>query len=462
MSTRTPIQLPAAPAAGAPTYRFWGHQKPPADAERLCSVVVRKATEEPTRATLRIYGPIDSWGGFWGVSAKEVAEALDALDESVTDITVRVNSPGGECFEGLAILNLLRAHRARVTAVVDGLAASAASFIAAGCDETVMAPGTTMMIHDPWSSAWGCNADEMRKEAGILDKIAESMASLYADAAGGTAADWRAVMVEETWYTADEAVTAGLAQSVAVIPDTGQVATAGNDEHDDAEDPLTDPAALFDLSHFAHAGRTAAPAPRVAPGIAAHARDFLRAQAAQDHTPPAASADGSTTHQEGTAVFTDEQITEIRGALNLSADADADAVLTALRERTSTQNTSTTPEGMQLVERDVLAELRAGAAAGREAQATLAAQERDRTIAAAVADGRITPARRDHWSTAYDADPEGTRQILASLEPGLVVNTTEAGHGGQPEAADDTATFEAAHVAFLKQQGITTKTEKGA
>ena len=464
MTTRPLIPLPEPLAAEQDkTYRYWGSQKPPANADVLCSVVVRQATAEPGKASLRIYGPIDSWGGFWGVSAREVAEALDALDASVTDVTVRINSPGGSCFEGLAILNLLRAHPARVTAVVDDIAASAASFIATGCDETVMSPGTTMMIHDPWSSAWGCNADEMRKAAGILDKIASSMADLYADAAGGTADAWRAVMVEETWYTAEEAVTAGLAQRVGVVPEAGQVTTAGNDE-DDLEDEgseLDDAAATFDLTIFNHAGRDHAPAPGIAPAVAAESRDFLRTRA-QAPRPPAASAGGST-NTERDEMFSTEQLNQIREALNLSADADADAVMTALHERTNTPPPAATaqiPEGMALIERDTLATLQAGAAAGEAAQRALAEQERDRTISAAVTDGRITPARRDHWARAYDADPEGTRELLASLEAGLVVNTTESGHAGQSESNEDAA-FEAAHATLLRKQGITTTTQEG-
>lgn len=440
MTARNLIPVPE-PLAGESekTYRYWGKQKPPANADVLCAVVVRQVTDEPGKASLRLYGPIDSWGGPWGVSASEVAAALDALDESVTDITVRINSVGGSCFEGLAILNLLRAHPARVTAVVDGIAASAASFIATGVDETVMSPGTTMMIHDPWSSVWGCNAEEMRKAAGVLDKIASSMADLYAEAAGGTADAWRAVMVEETWYTAEEAVAAGLAQRVGVVPDTGQVATAGNDDAtaDDDQGEDFDASALFDLSIFNHAGRDNAPAPGVAPGIAAEARDYLRAKT-QAPEPPAASAGGSI-NTEVTEMFSSEQLNTIREALNLSADADADAVMTALQARTATPEASVPaiPEGMALIERDTLATLQAGAAAGEAAQRVLAEQERDRTIAAAVTDGRITPARRDHWARAYDADPEGTRELLASLEPGLVVNTVESGHGGQPEIAED-------------------------
>ena len=115
-------------------------------------------------ATMRLYDPIDSWGEYWGVSAKEFAQALDDLPSNVTEIRLHINSPGGDVFDGVAIVNSLRSHPARVVAVVDGIAASAASFIATAADETIMAPNSEMMIHDAWGLCVG-NAAEMRQMA---------------------------------------------------------------------------------------------------------------------------------------------------------------------------------------------------------------------------------------------------------------------------------------------------------
>src|SRR5690606_8982099 len=75
-------------------------------------------------AVMRIYDPIDDWGGPWGLSAKEFVQALDELPEDTTEVHLHINSPGGMVWEGLAILNALRQHRARVVAIVDGIAAS--------------------------------------------------------------------------------------------------------------------------------------------------------------------------------------------------------------------------------------------------------------------------------------------------------------------------------------------------
>lgn len=197
-------------------------------------------------AKLRMYDPIDDWGGDWGVSAKEFAGALGALPADVHTINLHINSPGGMVFEGVAILNQLRQHSARIVAVVDGLAASAASFIACGADEVQMAPNTQLMIHDAWALAIG-NAATMREAGDLLDRLSDNIASVYAAKTGGTTEEWRTAMLAESWYSAEEAVSAGLADSV-----VGQGVDA---------DEVAKALASCDLSSFKHAGRDDAPTP---------------------------------------------------------------------------------------------------------------------------------------------------------------------------------------------------------
>ena len=181
----------------------------------------RPRNEAPTvgvsgeTATIRLYDSVDSWGGWWGLSAEELADAVDALPSEVSEIRLLINSPGGDVFDGLAMMNILRAHPARVVAVVQGLAASAASFIAVGADELVMNPGAMLMIHDASTGVYGW-ADDLREVADLLDKISDNIAGIYASKAGGTVTDWRDQMRSEAWYTADEAITAKLADSVGV------------------------------------------------------------------------------------------------------------------------------------------------------------------------------------------------------------------------------------------------------
>jgi ATP-dependent Clp endopeptidase proteolytic subunit ClpP len=237
-------EFTAADMSGLPQYRFRGRIVPSDEVKREVRAELAQApsTEEGV-AKLRLYDVIDSWGGSWGVSAKEFAAALDSLDPNTHTIQLHINSPGGEVFEGIAILNQLRTHPARVVAVVDGLAASAASFIAAGADEVVMGQNAELMIHDAWGLCVG-NAADMRSLADRLDHLSNNIASVYAGKAGGTVADWRQAMLDETWYSAQEAVDAGLANSVT---ETAPADAAQN---------------AFDLSVFKHAGRAEAPAPK--------------------------------------------------------------------------------------------------------------------------------------------------------------------------------------------------------
>jgi len=172
-----------------------------------------------TTATLRLFDPIDSYGEWWGMSAKELAAAVDELPSHIATIELLINSPGGDVFDGLAMVNVLRAHRASTRAVVQGMAASAASFIACAADECVMAPNSTMMIHDAWGVCVG-NADDMLALGAVLDQASGNLAEIYAAKSGKTVDEMRAAMKAETWYTADEAVAAGLADSVSAAADT--------------------------------------------------------------------------------------------------------------------------------------------------------------------------------------------------------------------------------------------------
>jgi len=164
-------------------------------------------------ATLRLFDPIDAYGEWWGMSAKEFAASLDALPTHITTIQLMINSPGGDAFDGVAMVNLLRAHQARTVAVVQGIAASAASFIATATDELVMAPNSTLMIHDAWGMCVG-NADDMLSMGAVLDQLSGNIADIYAAKSGKSTDDMRALMRAETWFTADQAVEIGLADSV--------------------------------------------------------------------------------------------------------------------------------------------------------------------------------------------------------------------------------------------------------
>ena len=159
-------------------------------------------------ATIRIYDVIDDW---WGVSAESIARALDAITAST--INVRLNCPGGDVFEARAMKTLFETHDAKIIMHVDGLAASAASYLMFAGDEKRIANGAMVMIHNPWSFAWG-EASELRKTADLLDKIRDTLADDYETATGKARAEIISWMDAETWFEASEAVEHGFCDTV--------------------------------------------------------------------------------------------------------------------------------------------------------------------------------------------------------------------------------------------------------
>lgn len=164
----------------------------------------------------------DIGGGGWldgGLTAKSFAAQLEDVRGA---LDVHINSGGGDVFDGIAISQAIRAHKGKVTTVVDGIAASIASVIAQAGGQRVVQPGAMVMIHDAFGACIG-NAAEMTKMAETLGQVSDNIAGIYASRAGGTAESWRDSMRAETWYTADEAVAAGLADRVgdgdAQLPD---------------------------------------------------------------------------------------------------------------------------------------------------------------------------------------------------------------------------------------------------
>lgn len=154
--------------------------------------------------TLTIDGVIGDF--FDELDSKTVCDKIDAIDG---DITLRLNSPGGDVFGGIAIMNRLKAHKGKITVVVEGLAASIASVIAIGAaDELRMAEGAMLMIHNAWSFAVG-NASELRKTAETLDTMSANIASIYVNHSGKSMEEIVSAMDAETWFTAEEAKNFG-------------------------------------------------------------------------------------------------------------------------------------------------------------------------------------------------------------------------------------------------------------
>lgn len=161
---------------------------------------------------LWIYDVIDPWGGYWGISASEIVQALQAVGGG--PVTVHVNSPGGDVFEAIAIHANFERHPGMVTMIVEGHAASAASAILTAADRVEVVQHAQVMIHDAWSFEAG-DAAAMRKTADLLDRTSQNLAGMYAAKGGGAPEEWRALMQETTWYVgAEEIIASGLADAV--------------------------------------------------------------------------------------------------------------------------------------------------------------------------------------------------------------------------------------------------------
>ncbi len=202
-----------------------------------------------TTAEVYLYEEI----GYWGVTAQDFVDVLRDINASSIDL--HINSPGGDVFDGVAIYNALADHPATVNVMVDGLAASAASFIAMAGDTVVMNRASQLMIHDASGFCIG-NAADMAIMQGLLNRVSDTIAGIYSAKAGGDVAAWRDLMRDETWYSSAEAVTAGLADKAADAPEDP-------DETGDQEDKV--PTAQHDLAltSFLYAGRAQAPAPPI-------------------------------------------------------------------------------------------------------------------------------------------------------------------------------------------------------
>lgn len=166
-------------------------------------------------ATIFLYDMIvdsDQEAEWWGgVSPQAFIKALG--DITAPTIHLRVNSPGGSVFAARSIEQAIREHASTVIAHVDGLAASAASFLIMAADEIHMAPGSFLMIHKAWTFAYGNSAD-LTKTAVLLDQIDASLVKTYAARSSQAPEDIAQWMTDETWIEADNAVSLGFATKV--------------------------------------------------------------------------------------------------------------------------------------------------------------------------------------------------------------------------------------------------------
>lgn len=170
---------------------------------------------------------------FGGISLSAFSRALDSM---TGDVHLRINSPGGDVFAGIAMAQRIREYKGNVIAHIDGYAASAASLLPLACSNIIMAPQAMLMIHCAWTWAVG-NSEDLIETADLLEKIDGQLAEGYATKGNKTSAEFSAMMAQETWFTPQEAIDVGLCDEIAPErADAGATARA-----------------TWDLSAFAHA-----------------------------------------------------------------------------------------------------------------------------------------------------------------------------------------------------------------
>ena len=402
------------------------HQAPKGEAKPWYRIQNKASDGGKKTAEILIYDEIDP---FWGVSAGDFANELNALDAD--EITVGINSPGGIVFDGIAIMNALKRHPAKIITRIDGLAASAASFIAMAGDEIQTSKYAEMMIHEARAVVIG-TADDLKEMRDLLIRHNESIAGVYKDRAGGELKDWLKQMKNETWFTAEEMVAAGLA-------DTIIEAAEESSEADQAESLKNQ----FDLTVFNYAGRRSAPAPEI--------RNSVR----------------SEPRKEAKMATLKEQLAEKYG---LDAELDDDAFNAALEaalpgqaappadpapasEPTSEQIAAHAKKiGAVMVDADTLEALKTQSQQGSAAFAAIQAQADAQMVEEAIRAGKIAPAARDKWMKNL-AGPARDTFVDALKDLEAVFPVQETGHGLNPDpgasmkAPDDLGWFDTAATA---------------
>ena len=200
-------------------------------------------TNQADSTVIDIYDEI----GGWGITAADFIGQLRQVD--TRQIELHINSGGGDVYDGLAIYNAILDHPATVNVQVDALAASAASFIAQAGDKVTMGRNSEMMIHDAIGMTIG-NAAAHAEMVDLLNKASDNIASIYAARAGGSVKTWRSRMTNETWYSAQDAFDANLADAVAATPKR-KMPPDGMPPHDEAKPALVN-AALDTASPVHH------------------------------------------------------------------------------------------------------------------------------------------------------------------------------------------------------------------
>nr|DAX33280.1 MAG TPA: Putative ATP dependent Clp protease [Caudoviricetes sp.] len=353
--------------------------------------------------------------GAWGDTAGDVVDTLRGLD--VDHIAVKINSPGGDVFDGIAIMNILKSHPARVTTVVEGLAASAASFIAVGAgDEVVMMPHSQLMIHDAWGMSMG-NAEDMLRCAEELNRASDNLAAIYQAKAGGDVVAWRDAMREESWFSADEAVEAGLADRVE------------SSEREDSH-ALAAVGGFRMMNSFRMKDRKNAGRPAILDKMKGDHMDLRNEVAHRVGVPGEvddkvllAALDEALT--EGGVPVPDNTAEELEAARK---EADEAKARVKELEKQLAEKEQAEDDGLTVtVDAEMYRELQEKAAYADTAREKEAQASHEQLVQAAITEGRISAASKDRWLKALSLDEKKTTETLSALPKSIP--RAEIGHG---------------------------------
>ncbi|WP_052659098.1 head maturation protease, ClpP-related [Corynebacterium diphtheriae] len=366
----------------------------------------------------------DDIGG-WGITSSLFASWLK--EAGGAPVEVHINSYGGDVFEGITIMNALRDYEAEVTVIVDGIAASAASYIAVGgADLLIMQESASLMVHDAWADVSG-NSAEIRKQAEELERMSDVIAQIYADKSGTPVEEWREAMAEDAYFSAEEAVLVGLADEIrtgARVSNTTRTRMF-NAMRFASRDQAPEPA----LVRRARAKKEEGKAVNLLNSLAKE----LNAEGREDELKASLLAFMNSLSKE------EPQETEtVEGAVE-EAPAEDEPNEEAPEVEESVEDDAPADESPAdsdsvLVPRAVYEDL----LAAHEKAGEMVAAERERALVdevdAWIAEGRFSAARRAEAITAMGKDADMARASWGKLPKGSV-NRKEAGYGGQRETA---------------------------
>jgi len=306
------------------------------------------------------------------VSAEWVIRELSWLDNDVTEIKVRINSPGGSVFEGNAIFDALNKCGKKVIVQIDGLAASMASIIAMVGQEIIMTPFAQIMTHKPCGRASG-NAQAMRQQADLLDEMESKMLAVYVARTGLTEEECKVKFLSDTntWFNAQQAVEAGLADRI----EEGRLKI-------NAAPPVSDDVEGI-YKHFAAKLNT-------------KSMDFLE---------------------------------QLRKNLNLSAELTEDSIFAHLSDL---QARASQVEGLTTQVTDLTARVQGFEAAEIAAREL----EVSNLIDTAIAERRILPTAKADWTALFNASPEAAKAQLMAIAKVVDLSSVPGADGGTMDRKD--------------------------